>query len=89
MDNVAPDVHGNGFAALRANMGDKPLQLISTRNIGVFAAKAIEAPEDPRFKDTALSVAGDELTQRQASEVFKKACEREMPRTFCVVERLV
>jgi len=48
MDNVAPDLHGKGFATMWANVvGSKPLQLVSAKDIGVFAAKALMDPRRP------------------------------------------
>lgn len=90
MDNVTPDLHGKGYAAMWHCMGPhKPLQLISTRDIGVFAARAIASPDSPSFKNTALTLAGDELTQVQADGVFRKVWGKPMPKTLAVVGTVV
>lgn len=62
-----------------SNISSKRLQLISTRDIGVFAAKAFEQPHSPPFHNAAVSLAGDELTQDEACKVFQKVFGRRMP----------
>lgn len=90
MDNVTPDLHGKGFAAMWHCVGpSKPLQLISAHDIGVFAAQAIQSPLCPPYHNAALSIAGDELTQVQADGVFRKVFGRPMPKTLAVVGTLV
>ncbi len=84
MDNMAPDLHGKGFATMWANVvGSRPLQLVSAKDIGVFAAKALMEPASPAFHNKALSLAGEELTQAQASKVFEKVYGKPMPNTLC------
>ena len=89
MDNVTPDLHGKGFTAMWHCMGNKPLQLISAHDIGVFAQQAIENSESPQFRNQALSIAGDELTQVQADGVFRKVFGKPMPKTLAVVGTVV
>jgi len=80
MDNLTPDFMGKGFASMWAGVGDKPLQLISTRDIGLFAAKAFTNPTV--YKNKAISLAGDELTFAQGKKVFKDTLGFDMPETF-------
>lgn len=87
-DNLTPDFVGKGFAAMWSNMG-VPLQLVGTRDIGVFAALALAHPESPTYRNSAISLAGDELTQAQASEAFQKVFGRKMPITFGFVGSLI
>ena len=89
MDNYTPDFHGRGFAAMWHGIGKKPLQLVATKDIGIFAAKAIQAPEDPRFHNTVISIAGDELTQDEACKVFQKVFGTKMPMIFPFVGNIV
>lgn len=92
MDNVTPDLHGKGFAAMWHCMGSsRPLQLICARDIGRVAAQAITAdPEDAQFHNRAISLAGDELTQVQADGVFRKVFSgKPMPKTLAVVGTVV
>ena len=62
-----------------SNMGEKPLQLISTKDIGVFAAKAFQDPSAPSFHNKAISLTGDELTQDKACDIFQKVFGKRMP----------
>lgn len=59
---------------------DKKLQLISVHDIGVFAARVFEKPEE--YKGRAISLAGDELTLPQAKEKFREVVGYEMPARF-------
>ncbi|RDL36181.1 Uncharacterized protein BP5553_06793 [Venustampulla echinocandica] len=80
MDNLTPDFMGKGFASMWAGLGDKPLQLIATHDIGLFAARAFENPA--AYKNKAVSLAGDELTLAQGKKVFKDTLGYDMPETF-------
>jgi uncharacterized protein YbjT (DUF2867 family) len=82
MDNLVPGFVGKIFPAMwGASLGnEKTLQLISVHDIGVFAARAFQNPQE--YKGRAISLAGDELTLPQAKEVFKKAVGYDMPATF-------
>jgi len=82
-DNLTPDFLGKGFASMWAGVGFKPLQLISSRDVGLFAAKAFLKPEV--FQGRALSIAGDELNFEKAKVVFKETLGYEMPQTFGLV----
>jgi len=82
MDNMVPGFQGKVFAPMwGAALGnDKPLQLISVHDIGVFAARAFQDPE--HYKGRAIGLAGDELTLPQAKKVFKETLGTEMPSTY-------
>ena len=80
-DNLTPDIMGKGFAAMWRNMG-VPLQLVSTRDIGVFAALAFADPELPNYRNNAMSLAGDKITQVQGSNSFQKVFGKNMPIAF-------
>ena len=82
MDNFSPGFMGKMFPTLwSSSLGnDRPLQLISVHDIGVFAARAFEKPED--YKGRAISLAGDELTLVQAKTAFKEAVGYDMPTNF-------
>ncbi len=49
---------------------DKPYQTIAADDIGAFVALAFERPEE--FIGLALEIAGSELTNPQAAEVFSR-----------------
>jgi uncharacterized protein YbjT (DUF2867 family) len=50
--------------------GDKPFQTIAADNIGAFGALAFHRPTD--FMGIELEIAGSELTNLQAAEVFSR-----------------
>jgi uncharacterized protein YbjT (DUF2867 family) len=54
--------------------GDKPFQTIATDDIGAFAALAFERPKE--FIGMELEIAGSELTNVQAAEVFSRVLNR-------------
>lgn len=86
MDNVTPDFGGKAFAGMWKGVGNKPLQLVSVHDIGVFAARAFA---DPAYKGRAISLAGDELTLEQGKKVFKEAMGYNMPETFGFVATVI
>ena len=53
MDNMAPGFQGKAFASMWSGLGNKPLQLIATRDIGLFAARAFANPA--AYKGTSIS----------------------------------
>ena len=79
MDNMNPGFLGKAFASMWGTLGDKPLQLISVRDIGLFGARAFT---DPSYKNRAIGVAGDELTLAQGKKVFKETMGFDMPETY-------
>jgi uncharacterized protein YbjT (DUF2867 family) len=85
-ENLTPDRHGAGFARMWEQIGlNKPLQLISTKDIGWFAVDSLLHPEQERYRNTALSLAGDELTQPEAARIFKEVVGKDMPIAPCLV----
>ncbi|KAF4637312.1 hypothetical protein G7Y89_g773 [Cudoniella acicularis] len=80
MDNLTNDFMGKGFASMWGGVGSKPLQLISTRDIGLFSARAFQHPA--QYKNKAVSLAGDELNLTQAKKVFKDTLGYDMPETW-------
>lgn len=59
------------------------LQLVAVKDIGIFAAKAIEDPNG--FRNRALSLAGDELTFEEANTIFRGMYGKDLPRTFGLI----
>ncbi|RYP08078.1 hypothetical protein DL764_002118 [Monosporascus ibericus] len=66
--------------AWKVAIKEKPLQLVSIRDIGWFAAQAFMRPGD--FAGRHISLAGDELAFSQANAVFKSKVGYELPQTF-------
>lgn len=79
MDNINPGFFGKVFASMWGGMGNKPLQIISVHDIGLFGARAFT---DPSYKNRAIGLAGDELTITQAKKVFKDTMGQDMPETY-------
>jgi len=89
MENMTPNLPGRGFAAMWAQMGGKKLQLVSVKDIGIFAAQAFATPETDEYKNAAISLAGDDLTQAEGNDVFWKAMGRPMPISYGFVATLL
>lgn len=82
-ENFTPDYFGKVFTtAWQMSLKGKPLQLVATSDIGFFAAAAFMNPE--ASKNHAFSLAGDELTFDQMSEIFKKSTGKNVPTTFSI-----
>ncbi|EXL63252.1 hypothetical protein FOCG_01611 [Fusarium oxysporum f. sp. radicis-lycopersici 26381] len=85
MDSYSPGFFGQMMASLWAEgmPRDRKMQLISTHDIGVFAAKALLNPDAWVGKATAL--AGDELSFSELQEIFREVVGEELPQTYKVV----
>lgn len=82
MDNLTTSFAGKIFptpwkAGLSPNT---KLQLISSADIGYFAAQALVRPKE--FAGRAISLAGDDLTFDEANTVFKEKFGEDIPTTF-------
>lgn len=86
-ENLVNDVHGRGFARMWEQMGAKKLQMVSTRDIGWFAAQAFMRPDE--HANVALTLVGDELTQPEADVAFRQAVGTPMPLAPCPVASAV
>lgn len=91
MDNMGPNAFGRLFASMWADMGDKKLQLVAVRDIGVLARNALASADEPDspFRNRAIGLAGDELTQAEADEVFWRVYDRPMPRAWWLSGKLL
>lgn len=90
MDNLGPNQFGRLFAAMWKDVGEeKPLQLIASRDIGRVVRRVLGEVEreGSRFRNVGVSIAGDELTQRQADEVFWGLYHRPMPQAWLLTGR--
>ncbi|KAI0405635.1 hypothetical protein F4802DRAFT_606666 [Xylaria palmicola] len=84
MDNLAPGFETKVFlTALHNWLGDKPVQWVATKDIGVFAAKAFTDPESWNHK--AIGLAGDELRFDEMSERFELVTGHPAPETFSML----
>ncbi|KAF6817337.1 NmrA-like family protein [Colletotrichum sojae] len=88
MDQYVSDAGAMGavMGGLWATMprGSK-LQLVSARDIGLLAARALMDPE--RWAGKAVGIAGDEISFEEAEETFQRVVGRAMPQTWAVVGR--
>ncbi|KAM0518857.1 hypothetical protein ACHAPE_003847 [Trichoderma viride] len=88
MENFVPGFVGKFFTTVwRDSIKSRPLQLISTDDIGTFAALSFMQPHE--FSGQSISLAGDELTFAQVEEVFRKETGAPPPTTFGFMARLV
>ncbi|KAH7222545.1 uncharacterized protein BKA55DRAFT_584675 [Fusarium redolens] len=85
MDSYNPGFFGQMMASLWAKgmPRDRKMQLVSTHDIGVFAAKALLNPE--AWAGKALALAGDELSFSELQEIFREVVGEELPQTYKVV----
>lgn len=88
MENFAPGFLGKVFTtAWREAIKSRPMQLISTDDIGTFAALSFMQPQ--QYAGQSISLAGDELSYAQLEEVFRKETGRPPPTTFGFLARFV
>lgn len=80
MDNLNPTSYfGPAFAALWATMPPATaLQLVSVRDVGRAAARALLAPEPPA-QNRAFGLAGDALRYEEARAIFQRVAGRALP----------
>lgn len=87
MDNLMPNFTGKGFAAIWAQIGKKPLHLVSAKDIGHFGAIALVQPGE--YAERVIGLAGDELNLDQAQKVFRETMGYEMLRAWTFVASLI
>ena len=79
---------GKGFtAAWRVSLKGKPLQIVSTDDVGWFGAQAFIDPKAKEYANAAMAVAGDSLTYEQAADIFKQKTKQAMPTTYDTIAR--
>jgi uncharacterized protein YbjT (DUF2867 family) len=76
-DNLMPNFIGRTFASMWRAHGSKPLVLISTRDIGIFAAQAFSSPSS--YNNICLSIGSQALTYNQGARTFEEVVGSEMP----------
>ncbi|KPM44965.1 hypothetical protein AK830_g1628 [Neonectria ditissima] len=86
-ENLTTDIHGKGFARMWEQLGSKKLQMVSTKDIGWFAAQSFLQPDKYRF--AALTLVGDELTQPEADVIYKKITGHSMAMAACPIASAV
>ncbi|KAH6980254.1 hypothetical protein EDB82DRAFT_560177 [Fusarium venenatum] len=87
MENFDGGMVGKIFASCwKAVVKSRPLQLIATADIGVFAAKAFINMS--AYKGKTISLAGDELTYDQMATVFKEKTGSDVPLAAGILVRI-
>jgi uncharacterized protein YbjT (DUF2867 family) len=88
MENLSNDFLGRAFATMwRQNGMDRKLQLVSSVDIGVLAAEAFKNEQE--YAGKAISLATDELSPREAEQIFKAVFGKDMPRTYDFLGRTI
>ncbi|KAK8051769.1 nucleoside-diphosphate-sugar epimerase family protein [Apiospora rasikravindrae] len=88
MENFTPGFGTKIMATgMRVSLNGKPLQFVSARDIGWFAAQAFLRPE--AYAGRSVTLAGDELTLSDMRAVFRQKTGRDMPETFQFVAHIV
>ncbi|KAH7141127.1 hypothetical protein EDB81DRAFT_799452 [Dactylonectria macrodidyma] len=85
MDSYNPGFFGQLMASLwAAGMPlDRKMQLVSTHDIGIFAAKALLDPN--AWAGKAVALAGDELSFSEIQQVFRITVGEHLPQTYRAV----
>ncbi|RSL47797.1 hypothetical protein CEP53_009799 [Fusarium sp. AF-6] len=85
MDSYNPGFFGQLMASLwAAGMpADRKMQMISTHDIGIFAAKALLDPKG--WASKAIALAGDELDFSELQNVFQRTVGEPLPQTYRAV----
>jgi len=82
MDNIVPGFPTKVFlTALRNWLGEKRVQWVAVRDIGVFAATAFADPDSWNLR--AVGLAGDEKNVSEIGEAFERIGER-VPETYSI-----
>ena len=91
MEGLSPDFMGKIMATwIKISLKpSKRLAFVATSDIGFFAAQGFLQPENPEYKNQAISLAGDELTFDELSQVFKQKQGYGVPTTFEFVGRFI
>lgn len=84
MENFVPGMMGKVFGAIwwHTLKNDKKLQVISTKDIGLIAAIALQDPK--KYNHQFLDLAGDELSFKEVDQAFKAAAGIPAPQTFTI-----
>ncbi|KAI4943869.1 hypothetical protein J4E91_009015 [Alternaria rosae] len=83
-ENLTADFFGKVFTTSWAIKlpKEKPLQFISTSDIGFFAAQAFLESDTPVYQNKRMSLAGDSLSFEQFRETFGKSTGEKLPMTY-------
>jgi uncharacterized protein YbjT (DUF2867 family) len=87
MDNFEPGMMCKSLTAMMAAgmSPDRKLQLVSVRDIGLFAAQALS--DRAKWSGKAVGLGGDELTLAEIREKFAKVTGKQIPETWTILGR--
>ncbi|GAB7360272.1 hypothetical protein MBLNU230_g8030t2 [Neophaeotheca triangularis] len=87
---MSDDFVGKGFVNMWRLSGlDRPLQLISSKNIGKVAADAFLRTNRPEHRNQGVSLVGDSLSSYEAAKVFPEELGMELRRSYDFVGRVL
>ena len=64
---------------------DLRVQLVAAKDIGWFAAQALTNPDDDKYRNKSISIAGDELNYAEIDAIYREGTGRSLPTTFATV----
>jgi len=83
---------GGGFmtklmaTAMRDSLpADLEVQMVAANDIGWFGAQALTRPEDARYQNQSISLAGDCLTYEEIQRIHQEVCGTSVPTTYSAV----
>jgi uncharacterized protein YbjT (DUF2867 family) len=86
MDNLMPGIEGKVLATvIRDIITSRPLQLVATEDVGIFAAEAFIHPEI--YAGRAISLAGDSVTFEQLDVLFRRKTGKPVPTTWSLIAK--
>ncbi|GIZ47988.1 hypothetical protein CKM354_001106300 [Cercospora kikuchii] len=89
-ENISNNFLGRAFISMwRLNEPNTTLQLISTSDIGLIAAQAFLHHSSPKYKNQAISLAGEELTLLEAEQTFQSVTGTALPETYPFLARII
>lgn len=91
MDNFSPGFPGKvvGTCFRDSQPLSKKQQWVDTVDIGRWAAEAFLHPEDPKYHNKAISLAGDELSFEEINTIYRQKTGVDLPTTYWFVGWLV
>ncbi|QIW95933.1 hypothetical protein AMS68_001451 [Peltaster fructicola] len=69
----------------RMDGDDKTLQMIATKDVGKVAAEAFRQAEDSKYKNNAVSLAGDSVTAAEFRTIFKRVTGQDFAQSFWIL----
>ena len=87
-ENLSNDFLGKGFVSMwRLNGLDNKIKFISTKDIGRVAADAFLDSGSEQYRNTAIPLAGDEISLEDMKRIFEEEMGQTLPETFSVVAK--